>query len=98
MNSFLTITTAAVLVTAFSAGMVIGAFYFIALWKTVQRLPSAKNPARLMLISLIARLAVVFISFYFLMDGHWERLLVAMIGFIIMKNILTSHLGHKETA
>lgn len=98
MNSLFNMTEAAVLFTAFSAGLVLGAFYFIALWKTVQRLPSAKNPARLMLISFVARLAVVLVAFYFLMEGHWERLAAALIGFIIMKTMLTGHLGRKEPA
>jgi F1F0 ATPase subunit 2 len=82
------------LITAFIAGLFFGAFYFIALWQTVQRLPSAKSPARLMLTSFILRMAVVLSGFYLVMGGgHWERLASAMLGFIIIRKILTYRLG-----
>ena len=82
------------LVAAFAAGLALGAFYFIALWQTVQRLPVADSPARLMLVSFILRMAVVMAGFYLVMGGeHWERLAVAMLGFIIIRKILTYRLG-----
>ena len=74
--------------------MLLGASYFIGLWWTVRQLPSAKSPARLLLGSLILRMAVVMAGFYLIMGtGHWERLAVAMLGFIIIRKILTYHLG-----
>ena len=82
------------LIAAFSAGLAMGAFYFTTLWHTVQKLPSAKNAARLLLGSLILRMAVVMAGFYLIMGaGHWERLAVAMLGFIIVRKILTYFLG-----
>jgi len=82
------------LFAAFAAGLALGAFYFIALWQTVQRLQSATSPARLMLFSFILRIAVVMAGFYLVMGGeHWERLALAMLGFIIMRKILTYRLG-----
>jgi hypothetical protein len=32
-------------------------------------------------------------GFYFVMSGHWERLAMALMGFIFMKVILTHKLG-----
>ena len=94
MNSFFNMNMAAVLAAAFTAGMVLGAFYFIALWRTVRQLPSVKNPARQLLGSLIPRMAVVMAGFYLIMGaGHWERLATAMLGFIIVRKILTYCLG-----
>lgn len=87
------------LVAAFTAGLILGAFYFIALWKTVRQLPSSKSPARLMLGSFILRMAVVMAGLYLLMGaGHWERLAAAMLGFIVMRKILTFRLGPQSAA
>ena len=65
----------------------LGAFYFIALWRTVQQLAGyATSPARLMLGSFVLRMAVVLAGFYFVMGGeHWERLAVAHDGFYYYK-------------
>jgi hypothetical protein len=39
-------------------------------------------------------MAVVMAGFYFIMGtGHWERLAAAMLGFIIVRKILTYRLG-----
>ena len=86
-------TTFITLVCAFTAGIALGALYFTALWKTVQMLPGSKNPARLMLTSYFLRVIVVMAGFYLVMGGHWERLMLAMFGFIIIKKILTYRLG-----
>jgi F1F0 ATPase subunit 2 len=49
---------------------------------------------RLLLGSLILRMAVVMVGFYLIMGtGHWERLAAAMLGFIIIRKILTYRLG-----
>lgn len=83
----------------FIAGLALGAFYFIALWKTVQRLPAAQSPARLMFGSFVARTGVVLAGFYFIMaGGRWELLAAALTGFIFMKIILTRRLGFNKTA
>jgi F1F0 ATPase subunit 2 len=93
MNNELNIITVALLSGAFAAGLVLGAFYFIALWRTVKRLPDTPSPLRLMLGSFVLRMAVVLPGFYFVMSGHWERLAMALIGFILMRMILTRRLG-----
>ena len=82
------------LVAAFAAGLALGAFYFTALWRTVCQLPKTHSPARLMLVSFVVRMAVVMAGFYLVMGGeHWERLAAAMLGFIIMRKILTYRLA-----
>ena len=97
MYYFFDMTMGVVLDAAFSAGMVLGAFYFIGLWRTVRQLPSVKNPARLLLGSLILRMAVVMAGFYLIMGtGNWERLAAAMLGFIIIRKILTYRLGPQK--
>ncbi|MEN6508401.1 MAG: ATP synthase subunit I [Smithella sp.] len=89
----MTLSTIMILMAAFAAGLALGAFYFMALWQTVKRLPSTTSPTRLMLGSLAGRMAVLTAGFYFVMGGHWERMAVAMLGFIVMRKILTYRLG-----
>jgi F1F0 ATPase subunit 2 len=89
----MTLTTMMILTAAFIAGLVLGAFYFIALWQTVKRLSSTSHPVRLMLGSLVLRMAALTAVLYFVMGGHWERLAVAMLGFVVMRKILTVRLG-----
>jgi len=86
-------TAIIILCLAFAAGLFLGAFYFIALWRTVNRLPDTPHPLRLMLTSFALRMAVVLTAFYFIMGGHWERLAMALMGFILMKMFLTRRLG-----
>jgi F1F0 ATPase subunit 2 len=92
MNEFNMITIV-ILCLAFTAGLVLGAFYFVALWRTVKRLPETPHPVRLMLGSFTLRITVALAGFYFVMSGHWERLAMALMGFIFMKVILTRRFG-----
>jgi len=43
--------------------------------------------------SFALRMAVALAGFYFVMSGHWERLAMALMGFIFMKIILTRRFG-----
>jgi len=94
----MTLSMAMFLSMAFAAGMALGAFYFISLWQTVCRLPATENPVRLMMGSLVLRMAVLTAGFYFVMGGHWERLAVALLGFIVIRKILTYRLGPQRAA
>jgi len=87
-----------ILALMFLAGMALGAFYFISLWQTLMILPKTQNRASLLMVSFVLRVAVVLTALYLLMDGHWERVAVAMIGFIVMRKILTYRLGTQKTA
>ncbi len=89
----LNMITVIILCLAFTAGLVFGAFYFITLWRTVKRLSETAHPVRLMLGSFVVRMVVVLTGFYFVMSGNWERLAMALMGFILMKVILTRHFG-----
>jgi len=87
-----------ILVLTFAAGMALGTFYFISLWQTVRRLPATENPVRLMLGSLVLRMTVLTAGFYFVMGGHWERVALALLGFIVIRKILTYRLGPQKAA
>lgn len=88
-----------VLVVAFIAGLTLGAIYFFALWKTVCLLPEAVNPTRLLISSFLLRVAVALAVFCLVMRGeHWERLAAALLGFLVMRKIITSSLGPQRAA
>ena len=77
------------LLLALVAGLGLGSFYFGALWLTVRQLPSTQRPFFLSFLSFLVRLAVTLFGFYLAMGGHWERLLVCLVGFVGIRNVLT---------
>jgi F1F0 ATPase subunit 2 len=78
---------------AFVAGIAVGIFYFGGLWLTVQRLPQTNHPGLLTLVSLIIRLGVALPVFYLVMAGRWERLLVCLVGFLLVRLVLVRRWG-----
>ena len=76
------------LTLSLGAGIGLGVFYFGGLWLTVRKLPTAPRPVFLSLSSFFARMAVVLIGFYFVMDGRWERLFVCLLGFLGARFVL----------
>ena len=86
------------IILMFAAGLALGAFYFISLWQTLQKLGQTENRMLLLAISYVLRLAVVLTAFYLMMQGgHWERLVAAMIGFVAMRKILTYRFGPQKS-
>jgi F1F0 ATPase subunit 2 len=81
------------LALAFVAGIVLGAFYFYGLWLTVRKLPSARRPVVMSLSSFFGRLAVVLVGFYFVTASQWERLVVCLVGFLVVRMVLVRVLG-----
>jgi len=81
------------LLIAFAAGMALGAFYFLSLWKTLQKIPDVPNPGFVMFTSYALRTAVVLSGFYIIMGNSWERIVVALAGFIVMREVLTRFKG-----
>ncbi len=93
MTSWIQSLDYAMLAAAFAAGLTLGSFYFAALRHTVKKLSTARHPARLMVMSLLVRLSVLLAGLYVVMGGQWERLAVAMLGFLLVRKILTFRLG-----
>lgn len=77
----------------FVLGGLIGWVYFSGLWETVRRLPEAKNPQGLMMMSFAARTLFALGGFFILMDGQWERTAASIAGFLIVKTILVRRFG-----
>ncbi|MEJ2652622.1 MAG: ATP synthase subunit I [Gammaproteobacteria bacterium] len=81
------------LALALAAGLVLGAIFFGGLWWTVRKGVSSKRPALLFLGSMLLRTGVVVAGFYVVSDGHWQRLLACLLGFIIARFIVTRLAG-----
>ena len=77
------------LVLALVAGVLLGAIFFGGLWWTVRKCVSSKQPALWFFGSLLLRTSIVLAGFYFVAHGHWERLLVCLLGFVMARLIVT---------
>jgi F1F0 ATPase subunit 2 len=82
MNNFLIPAVALV------AGLVLGTVFFGGLWWTVRKGVSSKHPALWFLGSMLVRMSIVLLGFYFVGRGDWQRLVACLIGFIIARFIV----------
>jgi F1F0 ATPase subunit 2 len=83
MNETLTLVLALVM------GVLLGAMFFGGLWWTVQKGVSSQRPVLWFFGSLLLRTSIALAGFYFVSGGHWERLLVCLLGFVIVRLIAT---------
>lgn len=70
------------LVLAAAAGMLLGGFFFGGLWWTVRRAMTRGRPALWFLGSLLLRTSITVAGFYLVGSGHWQRLVLCLLGFI----------------
>ena len=82
MNSFL------ILALSLTAGLVLGAIFFGGLWWTVRKGSSSQQPALWFFCSLLLRTSTALVGFYLVACGHWERLLVCLLGFVMARHIV----------
>ncbi|MBE3096548.1 MAG: ATP synthase subunit I [Planctomycetes bacterium] len=71
------------------AGLFLGAMFFGGLWWTVRKGVSSPRPALWFFGSLLLRMSLALIGFYFVGRGHWERLLVCLLGFVMARLVVT---------
>jgi F1F0 ATPase subunit 2 len=76
------------LVSALLEGFLFGAIFFAGLWWTVQEGPSSKRPALQFIGSLMLRITILVAGFYFASGGHWDRVLMCLFGFFIVRCIV----------
>ena len=76
------------LALALVVGLLLGAIFFGGLWWTVRKGLSSKRPVLWFLGSLLLRTGIVLTGFYFVCAGHWERLMVCLLGFIMARFIV----------
>src|ERR1700690_194074 len=77
------------LVLVWVAGGALGAIFFGGLWWTVRKGISSKQPALWFFGSLLLRMSITMAGFYFVSGGHWERLLLCLLGFVMARLAVT---------
>lgn len=77
------------LLMAALAGVMLGLVFFVGLWWTVQRGLSTRHPALLFLVSLVLRMTVAVVGFWWVADGEWDRLLACLVGFLLVRLVMT---------
>ena len=82
MNDFLLLALALV------AGLVLGAIFFGGLWWTVRKGVSGKSRALWFPVSMLLRMSIVLVGFYFVGQGDWQLLVTCLLGFIIARIIV----------
>jgi F1F0 ATPase subunit 2 len=83
MNDALSCALAAV------TGLVLGAIFFGGLWWTILKGFASPRPAMWFLGSLLLRTSIVLGGLYVVGRGHWERLLLCLLGFVVARLVVT---------
>lgn len=78
------------LVLSGAAGLVLGVVFFGGLWWTVNRGVSSSWPAVWFLGSFVVRMGVTLAGFYFVSGGHWDRLMLCLLGFLAARFTVTA--------
>ena len=76
-------------ILALLAGGALGAAFFGGLWWTVRKGLSFNRPALLFIGSLLLRSSIVLAGFYFVAAADWKKLLACLLGFILMRAVVT---------
>jgi F1F0 ATPase subunit 2 len=83
------------LALALATGVLLGTFFFGGLWWTVQKGVTSDRPALWFLGSSLIRTAMILAGFYFVSQGHWSRLAMCLLGFVIARLIVVRRLTQR---
>jgi len=70
-------------------GLMLGALYFGGLWWTIRQALPSKVPGLWFLGSLLLRTGLALLGFYAIGAGNWERLVAALVGFVVGRMVVT---------
>ena len=74
---------------ALLAGLVLGAAFYGGLWYTTSRGAIAKSPAIWFFVSSLLRMGIALAGFYWVGGGHWQRMLLCLLGFLVARLAVT---------
>ena len=77
------------LVLALVTGALLGAIFFGGLWWTIRKGFSSERPALWFFGSVLLRTGLALAGFMLVARGHWERLLVCLLGFVMARFVVT---------
>jgi F1F0 ATPase subunit 2 len=73
------------LASPLAAGLLLGAFFFGALWWTIIRGVSSQRPALWFFGSMLLRTSITLAGFYFVGREDWQRWLLCLLGFVLAR-------------
>jgi len=76
------------LIFALAAGILLGIFFWGGLWWTVRKGISVKRPALWFFCSMLLRMSIVLLGFFFILGNDWKRLVAGLLGFIVVRLIV----------
>ena len=71
------------------AGVILGMVFFAGLWWTIRKGIASPHPATWFFGSLLLRMCIAVAGFYFASAGHWQRLLICLLGFLNARLFVT---------
>ncbi len=74
----------------FITGLALGVLFFGGLWLTVKKALLSKKPALWYLGSLVLRVGITMLGFYYIAMGNWSNMLICLLGFVIARFIVLS--------
>ena len=77
------------LLPALFAGIILGILFFGGLLITVRIGLASKRPTLIFLVSMIVRMALVVLGFYYVGGDNWQKILVCLGGFLIARIVIT---------
>lgn len=90
----------------FIAGIALGLFYFGGLWLTTRSLaePPGKQtctqpsipPALKLILSFVGRMGVTLVCLYWLMQGNWLRVIIALLGMLLARFLVRCWVAPKS--
>lgn len=75
------------LVLVFTAGSLLGIFFFGGLQWTLKKYLTSAHGWFFITASMIVRLVVTVIGFYYLGQGQWQRILICLSGFLVTRSV-----------
>lgn len=81
---------------AFLGGLAIGVFFFGGLWITIHRSRNMRRPGTVLFASSVVRVVLSLSALYVVAWGRWERLLIAVVGFMLARLVVLRSFGYPE--
>ncbi len=78
-----------ILLLAFVEGQALGWVFFGGLWWTIRKSVASSRPWLWFFASAVLRMSIALPGLYWIGRGHWERLLVGLLGFVMARLIVT---------
>jgi F1F0 ATPase subunit 2 len=83
------------LLPAMFAGIALGIIFFGGLWFTIRKGLDSKRPALIFVGSLILRMGIVLMGFYYVGADSWKKMLACLVGFLIARIVIV-HITKKD--